>query len=93
MYYTYILANDNNKLLYIGVTDNIQRRWYEHKNELIDGYTKRYHIHKLVYVEEYNYIMDAITREKQLKGWIRSKKNELIETLNPNWENLGNHIV
>ena len=93
MYYVYILTNSTNKVLYIGVTNDIKRRWYEHNNELVDGFTKRYHVHKLVYVEETNSIEDAIAMEKQLKGWIRKKKNDLIESINPNWIDLSENIV
>ena len=86
MYYVYILASKTNSTIYIGVTGNLERRLYEHKNELVDGFTKKYHVHKLVYFEEYSEVGDAIAREKQLKRWSRSKKNWLIETKNPTWE-------
>ena len=86
MYFVYILTNKNNTSLYIGVTDDLKRRVYEHKSEQIEGFTKRYHIHKLVYFEEYSDINEAIAREKQLKKWTRSKKNHLIETKNPYWD-------
>ncbi|MBO5287287.1 MAG: GIY-YIG nuclease family protein [Clostridia bacterium] len=89
MYYVYILTNKTNRVLYIGVTNDLSRRIYEHKNELLDGFTKKYHVHKLVYYEEYTYVNNAIAREKQLKGWIREKKNLLIEAFNPNWEDLS----
>ena len=84
MNYVYILTNKNNTVMYIGVTNNLVRRLYEHKNELVKGFTKTYHVHKLVYFEEYPHIGDAIMREKQLKKWIRAKKNSLVETINPN---------
>ncbi|MCX6824016.1 MAG: GIY-YIG nuclease family protein [candidate division SR1 bacterium] len=77
-YYVYILTTKLNKLLYIGVTNNLSRRLYEHKNKLVDGFTKKYNINKLVYYEECSDIKDAIVREKQLKGWTRIKKNMLI---------------
>lgn len=86
MYYVYILTTDSNKLLYIGITSDIRRRMIEHKFEQIEGYTKRYHIHKLVYVEEFSDVDAAIAREKQLKKWTRAKKDRLIETENPNWD-------
>ncbi len=86
MYYVYILASKTNSTIYIGVTGNLERRLYGHKNELVDGFTKKYHVHKLVYFEEYSEVGDAIAREKQLKRWSRSKKNWLIETKNPTWE-------
>ena len=89
MYYIYILTTKNNAMLYIGVTNDLQRRLYEHKNKLIDGFTKKFGISKLVYYEEYNEIEQAIAREKQLKGWKRAKKNWLIEKDNPAWEELS----
>ncbi len=88
-YYVYILANWNNKVMYIGVTNNLHRRVYEHKNKLVDGFTKKYNVHKLVYFEETTDIMSAIEREKQLKGWNRAKKNELVETMNPKWKEIS----
>ena len=89
MYYVYILTNKTNAVLYIGVTNDLKRRLYEHQNEQIEGFTKRYHIHKLVYYEEYTSVYDAIAREKQLKGWKRVKKNQLVETQNPTWSDWG----
>ena len=88
-YYVYILTNQNNKVMYIGMTNDLQRRLYEHKNELIDGFTKRYHVHKLVYFEQTSDVNEAIAREKQLKGWLRAKKNALVETINPEWKDLS----
>ena len=75
--------------MYIGVTNDLNRRVFEHKNELIDGFTKKYHVHKLVYYEKYSDINKAIAREKQLKRWTREKKNELVESKNPHWESLN----
>jgi putative endonuclease len=89
MYYVYILTNKSNKVMYIGVTNDLQRRLYEHKNSLIDGFTKRYNVHKLVYYENYKNINDAIYREKSLKGLLRIRKNELVETINPEWKDLS----
>ena len=88
-YYVYILANWNNKVLYIGVTNNLERRVYEHRQELIDGFSKRYHTHKLVYYEQTGDVKAALEREKQLKGWRREKKNALIEAVNPEWKDLS----
>ena len=88
-YYVYIITNWYNKVLYIGVTNNIARRIYEHKNKLIDGFTKKYDVYKLVYLEEMNDVEAAIAREKQLKGWNREKKITLIESVNPKWEELS----
>ncbi|MBQ8381479.1 MAG: GIY-YIG nuclease family protein [Clostridia bacterium] len=92
MFYIYILTNQTNKVMYIGVTNDLRRRLYEHKNELISGFTKKYHTHKLVYYESYQCIDDAILREKRLKGLLRIKKNELVETINPDWEDLSNKL-
>ena len=88
-YYVYILTNWDNRLSYIGVTSNLERRLYEHRNELADGYTKKYHIHKLVYFEYTTDVHAALERAKQLKGWTRAKKNVLIERQNPKWEDLS----
>ncbi|MBQ5933675.1 MAG: GIY-YIG nuclease family protein [Lachnospiraceae bacterium] len=88
-YYVYIITNWNNKVLYIGVTNNIARRIYEHKNKLIDGFTKKYNVYKLVYLEEMNDVEAAISREKQLKGWNKDKKIMLIESINPKWNELS----
>ena len=88
-YYVYLITNWNNKVIYIGVTNNLERRLYEHKNKLINGFTKKYNIDKLVYFEETTDIKSAITREKELKGWRREKKNRLVEKSNKNWRNLS----
>jgi len=88
-YCIYILTNWSNKVLYIGVTNNLQRRLYEHKNKLIDGFTKKYNLNKLVYYECFSNINDAIRREKELKKWRREKKNNLVENMNPDWKDLG----
>ena len=92
MYYVYILADQNNRTLYIGVTDNLSRRLYEHRSKQIDGFTKKYHICKLVYFEEYSEVEEAIAREKQLKRWTRRKKDMIIMTQNPYWEDFGEEI-
>jgi putative endonuclease len=86
-YYVYILSNAS-KTLYIGVTNNLERRIYDHKNKLIDGFTKKYNLNKLIYYETTTDIREAIYREKQLKGWLRRKKIKLIELVNPNWDDL-----
>ena len=88
-YYVYILANWNNKVLYIGVTNNLERRLYEHKMQLVDGFTKKYNVHKLVYYEYTSEVEAALAREKQLKGWTRKKKDSLIATMNPQWHDLS----
>ena len=86
--YVYILTNDTNTVLYIGVTNNIARRIYEHKNGLIEGFSKHYKLHKLVYCETFSSIIDAIRREKQLKAWRRVWKEDLINSVNPQWKDL-----
>ena len=89
MYFVYILANWNDSVLYIGVTSNLPRRLHQHKSGFVDGFTKKYNVHKLVYFEQANNVYSAISREKQLKKWSRSKKNSLICTLNPEWKDLS----
>ena len=89
MYFVYIMSNWNDSVLYVGVTGNLPRRLYEHRNNLVDGFTKKYNVHKLVYYEHTNDIYSAISREKQLKGWTRSKKNALISKTNPEWIDLS----
>ena len=75
--------------MYIGVTNDLRRRMLEHKNETLQGFTKKYHVQKLVYFEEYSSVNDAISREKQLKSWSRKKKTDLVTASNINFENLG----
>ena len=87
-YYVYIMTN-RSKTLYTGVTNDLMRRVYEHKNKMVEGFTKKYNITRLVYFEETNDIQSAITREKQIKGWLRRKKIALIESVNPKWEDLS----
>ena len=88
-YYVYILSNKNDNVLYIGVTNNLERRIYEHKNKLVDGFTKKYNISKLLFFEYCSNVKAAIAREKQLKKWNRSKKIHLIEQMNPTWKDLS----
>ncbi len=87
-YFVYIMASQRNGTLYIGVTSDIAKRVHEHKNDLIKGFTEKYKVHRLVYVEETDDIRIAITREKQLKKWKRSWKLRLIEEQNPEWDDL-----
>ena len=87
-YYVYILASKKNGVLYIGMTNDLRKRVFEHKNNLIDGFTKRYNVNKLVYFELTNQPQDAINREKRLKKWKRQWKIELIESMNPEWKDL-----
>ena len=87
-YYVYILTSKTGTL-YVGVTNDLQRRIYEHKHGLIEGFTKRYKLTRLVYYEETPEVNEAITREKEIKTWRRSKKLDLIKSLNPEWKDLS----
>jgi putative endonuclease len=87
-YYIYIMTNKS-KTLYTGMTNNLERRVYEHKNKLIKGFTKKYNIIRLVYYEVSKSVEVAIAREKQIKGWLRRKKIDLIESVNPQWNDLS----
>jgi putative endonuclease len=87
-YYVYIMTNDSDTL-YIGVTNYIMRRVYEHKQKIVEGFTSKYNVTQLVYYEETNDIQAAIAREKQLKGWLRRRKITLIRSVNPRWEDLS----
>jgi len=84
----YIMANKPNGTLYIGVTSNLMQRVWEHKNNFVEGFTKRYNIHHLVYFEQHEDMFSAITREKRLKKWNRSWKIRIIEKQNPEWKDL-----
>lgn len=86
--YVYLLTNKGNNVLYIGVTNDLGKRIFEHKQKLVEGFTKKYNVNKLVYYEAFDEIMEAITREKQIKGWVRRKKISLIESMNPTWRDL-----
>ena len=88
LYYVYILANRYNGTLYVGVTNDLKRRIYEHKNNLVKGFTSKYKVDKLVYYEHTNNIVSAIEREKKLKRWKRQWKIDLIEKDNPRWEDM-----
>jgi len=88
-YFVYILTNKSNKVLYIGVTNDLERRMYEHKNKMLNGFTKRYNLTKLVYFEVTSDVRSAIEREKQLKNWHRDWKINLISQFNPDWEDLS----
>ena len=92
-YYVYILASSKNGTLYIGVTSDLIRRVYEHKQGFISSFTKKYKVHKLVYFETTPDINAAITREKQLKKWQRQWKIDLIEKHNPNWKDLYSDLL
>ncbi|MBT8419510.1 MAG: GIY-YIG nuclease family protein [Gammaproteobacteria bacterium] len=89
----YILASRRNGTLYIGVTSDLPRRVWEHRNDWFEGFTKKYQVHCLVYFEQYQNMPDAIAREKQLKKWYRGWKLALIEKTNPNWRDLWEEIA
>ena len=91
--FIYIMTNNTNDVLYIGVTSNLTRRIYQHQNHLIKGFTATYNLTKLVYIETCNNIVDAIRREKQLKTWHRAWKRELISQQNPHWKDLSKNTL
>ena len=88
-YYVYILASKKYGALYVGFTSNLTQRIYEHRENLVDGFTKKYHVHELVYFEVHSNVYEAITREKQIKRWKIQWKINLIESNNPQWINLS----
>ena len=93
-YYVYIMSNDHKNVIYIGVTNDLIRRVYEHKNHLDKGsFTSRYNVENLVYFEVTTDVKAAIEREKQIKGWNRKRKNKLVENKNPNWEDLYEFLL
>jgi putative endonuclease len=92
-YFVYIMASKRNGTLYVGVTNNLIKRVYEHRTDIIQGFTKKYSIHKLVYYEDTNDIYSAIQREKSLKKWNRKWKIKLIEKFNPNWDDLYDDVT
>ncbi len=94
-FYTYILTTSSKKVLYTGVTNNLERRLYEHYfgTENRDSFTTKYKCYYLVWFERYQYVNDAIAREKEIKGWLRSKKENLIATQNPDWRFLNADIM
>lgn len=87
-YFVYILTNRTDRVLYVGITNNLSRRVREHKSKLVDGFSKKYNLNKLVFFESFNNPVDAISAEKRIKGWTRKKKIELIDSKNPEWEDL-----
>lgn len=91
-YYVYIMSNKSNTVLYTGITNDLKRRIYEHKEKLIEGFTKKYNITKLVYYEIFKDVENAILREKQIKGGSRAKKLKLIEGMNTEWRDLHNEL-
>jgi len=88
VYYVYILAS-RNRVLYTGVTGDLVRRIWQHKNGIVDGFTRRYRTHAMVYFEETEDVESALLREKQIKGWVRAKKVAMIESVNPRWKDLS----
>jgi len=92
-YFVYILSNFRRTVLYIGITDNLIKRVWQHKNSLVKGFSQRYHLHTLLYYEVFNDPTSAIEREKQIKGWTRRKKDELIMEFNPELRDLYADII
>lgn len=92
-YYVYMMASSNNNALYIGLTNDIRLRYEEHCSGNVPGFTQKYKVHKLVYLEQYTEVSDAIARENQLKGWSRAKKNVLVNGQNPLWNDLMQGVV
>ena len=88
-YYVYLMTNWNNKVMYVGITNNLERRVYEHKQKLVKGFTEKYKVDKLVYFEETSDVWAALAREKEIKKWRREKKNNLVQSLNPRWIDLS----
>ena len=88
LYYVYILTNASHTVLYIGITNDLERRCYEHKHKLVKGFTQKYNVDKLIYFEIFEEIDLAISREKQIKGYSRAKKEMLIDQVNKNWDEL-----
>ena len=91
-FYVYMMTNKSRVVLYTGITNSLEVRVWQHRNRTIDGFTKKYHIDRLVYYETYDDPRDAISREKEIKGWRRSKKNGLVETINPKWTDLSSML-
>ena len=88
-YFVYLLTGKDNKVMYLGVTNDIKRRLYEHKNKMVKGFTERYNVNRLVYYEETSDILTAIAREKEIKRWRREKKDALVVAVNPEWKDLS----
>jgi putative endonuclease len=92
-YFVYILTNWKKNVLYVGVTNDISRRLHEHVSGAIPGFTKKYNCKELIYYEQFDYINNAISREKEIKGWRRDKKNQLIVSFNPEWKSFNNRFI
>lgn len=91
-YYVYIMTNSNNTVLYTGITNDLRKRVFEHKEKLVEGFTKKYNITKLIYYEIFRDSYSAISREKKIKGGSRQRKLDLIDSFNPKWEDLYSKI-
>jgi len=87
--YFYMMISSSRRALYAGVTARFRSRVFEHKNDLIEGFSSKYKCHRLVYFERFERVVDAIAREKEVKGWRREKKNKLVESMNPTWKDLA----
>ena len=91
-YFVYIMSNSYKNVIYVGFTNNLKRRVWEHKNGVHDGFTKKYNVNELVYYEHYTNVWSAIKREKAIKGWRRERKNELINAKNAEWKDLSQEL-
>ena len=93
VYYVYLLTNWNNKVMYVGITNNLERRIFEHKEKVVKGFTWKYNVNKLVYYEQTSDIIEALNREKEIKKWRREKKNRLVVNTNPLWRDLSEDFL
>ena len=91
-YYVYLLTSKNNRVIYVGVTNDLKRRVYDHKTKVVKGFTEKYNVNKLVYYEQISDVITALSREKEIKKWRREKKNALVAQLNPRWNDLSNAV-
>ena len=92
-YYVYLLTNWNNKIMYVGITNDLERRIYEHKEKVVKGFTEKYNVNKLVYYEQTSDVDAALNREKEIKKWRREKKDSLVENTNPLWRDLSEDFL
>ena len=91
-FYVYVMSNRNRAVLYTGITKDLARRVWQHKNQVVKGFTSKYKLDRLVYYEQFADPISAITREKEIKAWRREKKNDLVRKLNPKWEDLAKKL-
>ena len=91
-YYVYLLTSKNNRVIYVGVTNDLKRRVYDHKTKVVKGFTEKYIVNKLVYYGQTSDVITALSREKEIKKWRREKKNALVAQLNPRWNDLSNAV-